>query len=289
MPSKGGFKLNEKENRDVEILLYLYQFRRLVIDHVVMLTGREKTRVNRRLARLTEHKYVYRQRQHSDQKYVYTIRQRALPILVKHKLIPEEVLDRQIRWHERTDYFREHNIGVTDFHVCLELASRKSPIKLVHWGEGKEIEDKISVYVDGRQRKLSIKPDGFFTLEDTRRPEGRNLADFFFEYDRFSSTQKRWKDKVDRYKLYFEKGLHTKKYGIKGAKVVTIGLDAERARKRCEATSEVIPTNDQRLYYFAAEQEISFNNPERVFEDIFLTPRDLGTDRRYSFFPPLDK
>ena len=289
MTQRRGFKLNEKKNGDVEIFRFLYEYRRATIDHLCLLTGRERSRLNRRLKPLAEHGYVYRTRKHTDDKYIYTIRQQVIPILVKHGVVGEEALDQRIRWHERTDYFREHNIGVTDIHVSLELASRKSPIKLVDWREGKEIEDTVIVYAKGERKSLSVKPDGFFTLCDTRRPEGRNMADYFLEYDRFSTSKKRWQDKITRFVAYFEQGRHQKKYGIKRALVVTIGLDTERTKNRCLATGEVVPRDKQRDYYFAAKQVFSFEKPERVFDAIFMTPRDYQGERRYYFIPPLDK
>lgn len=289
MTTKRGFKLNEKKGGDVEILALLYQFRRLTVDHLCLLTGRTRTAVSRRLVRLEEREYIYREREHVDDKYVCTIRQKGVPILVQHKVVPEEVLDQRIRWHEKTDYFRRHNVGVADIHVCLELASRVSSIKLVEWKEGKEIEDKFTAYEDGQRKNITLIPDGFFTLQDTRRPEGSNLADFFLEYDRWSSSQNRFKDKIKKYKAYFEQGLHTKKYGIKNAWVVTVGIDEERTQKRCLVAGEVVPKDKQRFYYFTPFQHFSFENPEQIFDAIFITPRDFREGRRYYFIPPLAK
>lgn len=289
MTTKRKFKLNEKKGGDLEILAYLYQYRRLTIDHLCLLTGRTQTRLTRRLIGLEEYEYIYRQRKHIDNKYVCTIRQKALPILVQHKMVGEEVLDQRIRWHERTDYFREHNVGVTDIHVCLELASRKSHIKLIDWREGKEIEDKFIVRDDGKQKKVTIKPDGFFTLQDTRRPEGSNRADFFLEYDRWTSTNPRFKEKIKKYQSYFEQGLHTKKYGIKNARVLTVGIDEERTVKRCVVAGEVLNRDEGRFYYFTSMHYFAFENPERVFGDIFISPRDFKKGKRYFLIPPLAK
>ena len=289
MATRQGFRLNEKEHGDVEILAFLYEYRRLTIDQLCLLTGRTRTRLSRRLKPLEAYGYVYRERKHVSDKYVCTIRQKALPTLVKHGVVSEEALDRQVRWHERTDYFREHNIGVTDIHVALELASRNSPIKLISWQEGKEIEDTFTTIEDGQKKRITLKPDAFFTLQDTRRQEGRNRADFFLEYDRWSSSQSRFKEKISKYAAYFAQGLHTKKYGIKNAWVVTVGLDAERTKKRCIAASEVLPKDVQRFYYFAPFQNFTFERPERVFEDIFITPRDYSEGRRYYLIPPLAK
>jgi len=84
MPSKGGFQLTVG---DIEILSWVYQCRLVTIDHLLALTGRTQTRINRRLLGLVKHGYLYRKRATPFDKYVYTkalgIRESPIQIPIK--------------------------------------------------------------------------------------------------------------------------------------------------------------------------------------------------------------
>jgi len=286
MPSTGGFQLTAG---DVAILTYVYQCRLVTIEHLIVLTGRSRRVVNRRLVKLTDQKYLYRKRSFPFMKYVYTINRAAATELVERGVASKETLDLRVRLHELTELFLRHALMLTDVHVALEVASRGSPIKLVEWREGKELYDSVILLEDGERKKYPVRPDAFFTLQDTRRPGGKNMADFFLEVDRSTTTSKRFQRKMKGYWGYFKEGLHEKKYGIRSARVITITLTEARAVNLCEAVREVIPREEGRFYYFAPVKWFSVSSPEQVFGEIFMTPRDYETGKRYSLIPPLAK
>jgi len=279
-----GFRLTKD---DVDILRFVYLCHLVTIEHLMSLTGRSRRTLNRRLVRLTEHKYVYRRRAFPFEKYIYTINRSAAPVLVGLGIAPKEMIDLRVRLHELTDLFIRHALMLTDIHISLELAGRISPIKLLEWREGKDLYDRVLVMEDGSQRRYPIRPDAFFTLLDTRREEGRNKLHFFLEVDRSTTTHKRFQRKVGGYSAYFQQGLQTKKYGIKNARVLTITLTKERALGLCEAGHEVLDPGVARFYYFAPVEHFSISEPEQVFEEIFYTPRDFREGKRYQLIPPL--
>lgn len=130
--------------------------------------------------------------------------------------------------HQKTDsnslkgpLFRNHELMLSDIHVSLVLASRGSSIKLALWKQGRgELKDSVTVFEEEEQKKLPVEPDAFFVLEDTRRPA--SPAAFFLEADRSTTTNQRFKKKIRAYQAYFKQGLHTEKYGIRSARVLTI-------------------------------------------------------------------
>jgi hypothetical protein len=208
--------------------------------------------------------------------------------LVEQGVASKEDIDLQARrLREIKELFLKHALMLTDIHVCLELGARVSPIKLIEWREGKELYDSAMVYEEGERKKSPVRPDAFLTLEDTRRPEGKNQAYFLLEADRSTVTNKRFQRKIKAYAAYFEQELHTERYGIKSARVVTVTLTEARALNLCKAAREVVAEGDQKFYYFAPVEHFSFEEPEQVFDDIFMTPRDFEADKRYSFIPPL--
>lgn len=284
---KHGFRLT---SGDIEILTWVYQLRLSTIEHLAALTERERTRVNRRLVRLLERKYLYRRRSSVYDKYVYTLDKQAIPILVEQGVTPAETFSVEVkRLREFKDLFLKHALMLTDIHTTLELAARRSAIKLIEWREGKGIWDTVWVYEKGEREKLPVRPDAFFTLEDTRRPEGRNRRHVFLEADRSTTYHERFQKKIKAYHEYFRQELHTKKHGIQNARVVTVTRTEARALNLCAASREVMPSGNSRFFYFASSKQFSLENPEQILDDIFISPQDFDTDTRYSLIPPLAK
>ena len=282
--TKKGFRLTQG---DIEILNFIYSFRLVTIEHLILLTERSRRTLNRRLVKLAENKFVYRRRSFPFEKFIYTINRAAAPILVEQGIASKEVLDLRVRLHELSDLFLKHALMMTDIHVSLELAGRSSPIRLNSWREGKDLYDKVLVREDGEQKRIAVRPDAFFTLLDTRRPEGQNKSHFFLEADRSTTTHKRFQRKIRGYSLYFQQGLQTKRYAIRNARVLTITLTKERALGLCEAASEVLDLRDSKFYYFAPVEHFSLSDPKEVFGEIFLSPKDYQGDKRYQLVPPL--
>ena len=284
--TKQGFRLTQG---DIEILEFIYLFRLVTIEHLILLTERSRRTLNRRLVKLAEQRYVYRRRSFPFEKFIYTINRAAAPILVSRGVASKEVLDLRVRLHELSDLFLKHALMLTDIHVSLELAGRISPIKLTAWREGKELYDRVMVRENGERKTIAVRPDALFTLQDIRRPEGQNQAYFFLEADRSTTTHKRFQRKIRGYSTYFQQGLHTKNYGMRSVRVLTITLTKARALGLCEAANDVLGTRDAKFYYFAPMEYFSLFEPEQVLDEIFFTPRDFREGRRYGFIPPLGK
>ena len=288
MPKKRGFQLTEG---DIEILMWVYRLRLATVEHLEVLTGRSKRPLNTRLMKLTENGYLYRRRSDLHEKYIYTIDKEAGPVLVERGIASPEIINLRVRLHELTNLFLKHALMLTDIHVTLELASRNNHIKLREWREGNELHDKVGFveYDDGKriEWKLPVRPDAFFMLEDTNQPSGRNRSYFFVEADRSTTTNKRFQRKVRAYWHYYRQGLHTKKYKIKGFRVLTITLTEARALNLCKASCEVLPSGQGMFYYFTSMQPLS--NPAHVFDDIFISPKDFDKGVFHRLIPSLAK
>ncbi len=295
MPAKKGFQLTEG---DIELLGFVYQHRLVTIDHLVALTGRHWKAIYRRLPKLVERKFIQRRRDSSTEKYIYAIGKVGRRELVECEILPEQGLDPLIPLNERSRYTLEHALMVTNVDVCFEVASRKSPIKLIdRKHEGKAIYDKVTIWEDGRQKKLSVRPDKYLMLQDTRR-EGRNRAAFFVEVE-LQRLNKRFGEKIKGFWQYYHQGLQTKRYGIKGFGVIIIATTEERVFNRCETARRILPKEIWKYYFFGLIEDFSLENPERIFDKVFMSPqslivvRDKGkektedTGKRYSLIPPL--
>jgi hypothetical protein len=213
------------------------------------------------------------------QKHIYTLGRAAAPALVEQGIASKELIDFRLRHHELKELFLKHALMIVEIHAALELAARNSPIKLVAWKEGQELHDSINVSERGQQRRLPVRPDGFFTLQDTNRPPDKNRLHFMLEADRSTTTQSRFKDKIVAYWNYLQSGKQEGKYGIKHFRVVTVTLTNERAANLAQMAVEVTPPQLRKFFLFTSCKQFSLGNPTPILSDIFTTPRDLETER----------
>jgi hypothetical protein len=275
MPAVNGFTLTEN---DIEILKQVYEHRLLQVDHLIALTERPHKQLHRRLLKLIERNYLARIVLPA-QKHIYTLGRAAAPALVEQGIAPKELIDFRLRHHELKELFLKHTMMIVEIHATLELAARNSHIKLAAWKEGEEIYDSINVSEHGRQRRLPVRPDGFFTLQDTNRPPDRNRIHFMLEADRSTTTQTRFKDKIVAYWNYLQSGKQEQRYGIKHFRVVTVTLTDARAANLAQMAVEVTPPQLRKFFLFTSLKHFSIEHPTTILNDIFITPRESQSER----------
>ena len=196
------------------------------------------------------------------------------------------LLSERLRSHELKELFLKHEMMLVDLHVILTLATHESTFRLMTWREGRELSDYVSIVNHSGIQKLPIRPDAFFTLEDSRRPEGSNRAHFFLEADRSTATQTRFKEKISAYWHYLEQGLHVPKFGIKNFRVLTVTLTDQRAKNLCELAGSLLPERARKYYLFTALKNFSLENPAPIFGEIYFSPRETASPTRYPLIPP---
>jgi len=259
----------------------------MTIDHLIVVTGRARRSLNNRLIRLVDQKYVYRRRL-PFQKYIYTVNTAAVPLLVEQGVASKEIIDLRVRrLRELKELFLNHALMLTGIHLTLSLACKDNPVTLHEWKEGNVLHDSVVVSNGNKQEKLPVRPDAFFSLQYPT-PKGIVRRYFFLEADRRTTTHKRFQRKITAYGAYYKQGLQLKKYSprVKAFRVITVTLTDARALTLCEATREVLDDGGGSFYYFAPLEHFSINDPQRVFNDIFMSPRDYKQGRRYNLLPP---
>lgn len=258
---------------DVTIFKLVYEFRFLTIDHLAALTTRHPKRLHRRIARLLDLHYLARIVMPAH-KHIYTTGTQAIPILVEYGIAPDTALDTRTRHHELKDFFLKHELFISDIHAALAIATTASQsIQLTSWKQGQELFDTVAFTHQGKSCRLPVRPDGFFTLQDTSRPAERSKVHFFLEADRSTATHTRFADKITAYWHYFQNGLHEKKYGIKTFRVVTITLTPERAANLCDLARSLVPAPAHKFYLFSSCNQFSLATPSAILRDIFITPK----------------
>lgn len=269
---------------DMTVLKAVYEFRFLRREHLSALTERPAKRLHRRLLGLVENGYLLVTR-FPQQKHIYSLGRSGVKALVARGVMKDETAVRRIRTSELKELFLKHEMMIVDQHVVLRLAERVGELRLVHWEEGRGLFDSVLVTDQHGFVKLPVRPDAFFTLEDTRRDEGNNLFHFFLEIDRSTMAHTAFREKLRAYWHYREQGLHAKKMGIKSFRVLTVTLTVARARNLCELAGAMLPEGARKHFLFAAMDRYSLDGPNRIFGDIYLSARDRGQDVTYPLVP----
>jgi len=241
-----GFVLTSDDN---EILRLVYEHRFLRRDHLSAITGRHPKRLHRRLLKLVSSKHLTTIRL-PQQKHIYGIGRMAIPVLVGEGFTSVDFLEQRLRTSELKPLFLNHEMMIVDVHVALTLAS--SATRLTSWREGRELYDTVRVVDHKGSAELPIRPDAFFTLLDSRRPDGSNRAHYALEADRSTSTQTRFQDKIRAYWAYIEQARHEKKFGIKGFRILTVTLTDARARNLRALASALLPERGRKHFLFVA-------------------------------------
>lgn len=269
---------------DVEIFRLLYEYRLLRREHIAALTLRPYKRLHRRLLKLVQQGFLATIRL-PQQKHIYSLGKRAVSVLVEHGAADDDLLLQRIRTHELKEFFLKHEMMIVDIHVMLALATRGSVLALTAWREGRELYDSVQVAFHRGIEKLPIRPDAFWSLEDARRPTGRNTTHLFLEADRSTATQTRFQDKLRAYWHYLEQGMHVTKFGIKSFRVLTVTLTEERARNLCALACALLPEAARKYFLFTSIVHFSLDNPAPILGSVYRSPRDLTEDTRYPLVP----
>ncbi|HLJ48450.1 MAG TPA: replication-relaxation family protein [Bryobacteraceae bacterium] len=277
-PTQAGFQLTES---DIQMIEYVYRLRMATVDHLSVLTNRAYKKVHGRLYKLIEKRYLARI-ELPQQKHIYVIGREGIPRLVERGIAPKEALDWRLRHHELKELFLKHQLMVVDLHTILETATAPGPLRLAEWKEGRELWDSVTVVERNSRVALPVRPDAFFTIEDTRRDPGSNRKHFFLEADRSTTSHDRFQKKVRAYWAYLEQGLQTKKYGIRSFRVVTTTLTQARAANLSDAARVVLPQSARKYFLFTSVENLPLQKPEQIFQEIFLSPREGPQDGRYS-------
>jgi hypothetical protein len=263
---------------DLDLIVWCYELRFATIDHFIALSKRHRPALVRRIVKLLERGYLARIVL-TGQKHIYTVGRAALPLLVERGIALPEKLDVRLRASELKELFLKHALMIVDIHTSLLLATRNTHVNLIRWREGQELYDSIKVNEAGKQRRLPVRPDGLFTLQDSNRPDDRNRLHFTLEADRSTTTQTRFKDKIVAYWNYLQSGRQEQKYGTKNFRVVTVTLTDERAANLAQMAVDVTPPQLRKFFLFTSLKQFSLENPVPILGDIFITSRDPQGER----------
>lgn len=283
--ARSGFYFKEG---DAELLKRLVEYRFLQPEDFQRLTGRNIISLRRRLLQLLRHEYIER----------FTLpMERDAPIgsppdAFVYQLKPRGVLkakeygfaDDDYRYtREKSNLFLQHDLLLTKFHLTLELAARTAPVELVAW------EQRRAVLLDSADHggeRLSVNPDALFGLKDREKPDGQNTAYFFLEIVRSRESEYRGREsnfvrKMRAFAAYYANGTHQERYGIANFRVVVLTPTKQRALNLCKKLQNAGLASTR--FWFTDFEPISLDEPARILEKVFLTPKDFEAGALHGF------
>ncbi len=237
-----GFQFNE---RDAEIVHYVYQLRVATLDHLAALTTRSQKTLERRLPKLRNEQYILRLKPRPH-KGLYVIGPEAMPALIEGGYAPEDLVDKRLRESEWKDLMLPHSLLVASIQTKLLLLSRQSLVRLVHWEhDHPKLWDSVQTTSDG---KLPIRPDAYFVLQRSGPPTERNSSHFFLEADVGTMSHKRIESKVAAYAAYHQQQRHVQKFGMNYFQVAIVTQTVARAENLKTELYPVMSAAQRRAY-----------------------------------------
>ena len=260
----------ELTERDREIIKLVHRFRFVRSSHICSLIPGSSQQLLRRLKLLYHHGFLERPRAQIDYYHKGGSHHMVYGLGSKGAAFLRRDLDPgfgKVRWGEKNRavgrVFLEHALLVGDVMVAIELACRRTGIRLLTGCE-LAVEDKTSgerrpfrwqVKISNRL-KLGVIPDFVFAL-DFKDPGGAGKRAFFFlEADRATMpvirknlSQTSFYRKLRAYEATWSQSIHQTQFGFHRFRVLTVTTSAARVKSLIETCSKL--ERGQGLFLFA--------------------------------------
>ena len=257
--------------RDIALLRDVAEFRFLNSEQILALHEGSKRNLQERLTRLFQHGYLDRPVSQTtahlpSTHIVYSLGRTGAEFLSKNAEEREGIY-RRIAESERTLPLIAHSLMISQFRVCLSLATKQSGAKVVHWFQGQDFKNLVhSVHGDNP----SLVPDAFFTLE-----EKGDVINFFVEADRGTMTTERFVNKLKTYWSWRSDDRLKEKLRLARFRVLTIAPSDGRSDSLRNAGKGGDPRGEGSLMFlFTSETQYSLSDPKKLLGPIWKSPKD---------------
>lgn len=227
------FAPNERD-REIIWLAYDYRFVNVEILHALLGEAPRDGRVygfglhglRARCQKLREHGYLVWQHlrdepvgrgYRTERPMVYSVGPASIGVLAERTGLEPRQLKAVIARNAVTSFFLRHQVGISKFRACLELACRASDgaVRIGTWLQD-GLRDRVRVDVKGKEEVIPVVPDAVFNLF-VRRADGRiTVSHYFLEYDTGTMSLSRIATKALGLWHYVEQGLQRRKYTYAG-------------------------------------------------------------------------
>jgi len=266
-----NFQFND---RDAEIVHYVYQLRLASLAHLAALTNRSQKTLERRVPKLRDGRYLVRLKPRPH-KGLYAIGPAGVQVLIEHGYAPADLRNHRLRHQELRDIGIRHTLFVADIHARTLLLTRGGPFTIAHWQEGPSLWDTVAV--TDEEATLPVRPDAYFVLTHAGQPEGKGTVHVFLEADRSTMAHSRMATKITAYLAYHHSRRYAKKYPLMHSFIVaTVTETRRRAEELQHDLIPLIPSSARDAYRFIPFGDLTLTTllPKAVRRgDLGLDPR----------------
>lgn len=246
-----GFQFNE---RDAEIVHYVYQLRVATLEHLSKLTNRSAKTLERRLPILRDRRYLTRLKPRPH-KGLYVIGPESVAVLIKGGYAARDFENKRRRETEWKDLMIPHALLVTSVHAKMLILSRHGSITLDHWQhEEPGLWDSVETVNDG---VLPVRPDAYFILRCAGRPAEKNRSHCFLEADVGTMSHKRIELKIKAYAAYHQQQRYVAKFGMNYFHVAIVTQTRARAENLRAELYASMSGAQRRAYHFISLDELT--------------------------------
>jgi hypothetical protein len=255
MPARDGFEL---QNRDIELLHLVYRLGIATVEHLAEHSRRSYDLVYRRVAKLEERRYLPRITKRPA-RGIWQIGSEGVPVLIEHGHAGESIARRRLRANELKPLGRAHTLFIADIHAKILNETKHRPEKIAYWQQDQGLWDQATER--NENIALPVRPDAYFILQHTERPEGKNRLHFFLEADRSTMSHERMAQKIRTYIAYHAAQGFARNYpGMKSFRVIVLTESRARAENLRTGMEQLIPTTKrQRAYRFLALADLTLD------------------------------
>ena len=275
-----SFRLTE---RDATIIRHVYTHRLLDSESIIALLGTgSEQQIKRRLHLLFHNRYLDRPRaqlttlysQPGSTKMVYALGNHGADLLAADFGLERQAINWTAKNRAIRPRFFQHTLLVSTIMVAFEVSCRThGDIRLIYWPEIRETTCPESTRRQKRPQtwfvhlpkvgRRGITPDKIFGLRFLDRPQGKNTAYFFLEADRGtmpvvrrSLSESSIYGKLIRYHKTFVDRIHTKRFGIKSFRVLTVTQGSTRRIESMIAATQRLE-GLQGIFLFANKEPLN--------------------------------
>lgn len=267
-------------DRDLEIVQAVHRYRLLNSEHISALVEGSDQVIRRRLQLLYHARYLDRpavqivnfHRNPRPEPMVYALGNKGAELVAEHLGVSRGAVDWTAKNRKIRETFYRHTLMVAGILVAFEASCRRhGNVRLIPWEEILETKcppetrrlkrpESWRVRIPGKGEH-GITPDAIFGLQYLDRPEGRNRSFFFLEADRGTMPVKRRTlaqtaiyKKLLLYHATAVQKLHTRRFGFKAFRVLTVTASPDRERVRSMVEAARTLDGLQGTFLFGDEQ-----------------------------------
>jgi hypothetical protein len=274
-----------RQERDEQIVMGLYRYRLLTVDHIHALWFKSKSgqplsrqAVQKRLRRLYDHNLIDRLPMplipgQGRSPTVYALGERGADLVASALGIDRDALTWKPSHNQVGSLFLDHTLAVVSCRVVIDLLAASGNFEVVDWIDEFNLkaeqykrpsEHLVPYWMEG-DRQVRSYPDGYFALQWASANEP---SSFFLEVDRGTISKKRWKNRIKAY-LNF-RDLAERHYNSQNFRVLTVTTIPSRADHLLAATDEAVEADDfMKHFWFSIQDQIDIWWPEKLLQPVW--------------------